>query len=82
MAICRFLAREAGIAGRNSLESAMVDEIVDVIQDTIEANVRITMHNLNNLILFFQYKAFYLPNRREKLVNLTGQTFPTTLVWD
>ena len=82
MAICRFLAREAGIAGRNSLESAMVDEIVDYIQDTIEANVRITTHNLNNSVLFFQYKAFYLPNRREQLVNLTGQTFPTTLVRD
>ena len=40
MAICRFVAREAGIGGRNSLEIAMVDEIVDVIQDAIEANVR------------------------------------------
>ena len=39
MAICRFVAREAGIGGRNSLEIAMVDEIVDVIQDAIEANV-------------------------------------------
>ena len=39
MTICRFLAREMGIAGRNSLEMAQVDEIVDVIQDAIEANV-------------------------------------------
>ena len=31
MSICRFLAREMGIAGRNSLEMAQVDEIVDVI---------------------------------------------------
>merc|ERR1711971_1318929 len=61
--ICRFVAREAGIGGRNSLEIAMVDEIVDVIQDAIEAN----------------YKAWYSPNRREELVKLTGQTFPTTL---
>jgi len=64
MAICRFVAREAGIGGRNSLEIAMVDEIVDVIQDAIEAN----------------YKAWYSPNRREELVKLTGQTFPTTLI--
>ena len=28
-----------GIAGRNSLEMAQVDEIVDVIQDVITANV-------------------------------------------
>ena len=35
----RFLAREIGIAGRDSLEMAQVDEIVDVIQDAINANV-------------------------------------------
>ena len=39
MSICRFLAREIGVAGRNSLEEAMVDEIIDVIQDAINANV-------------------------------------------
>ena len=41
MAICRFLAREIGIAGRNNLEMAQVDEIIDVIQDAIEASVSI-----------------------------------------
>jgi len=63
MAICRFLAREIGIAGRDSLEMAQVDEIVDVIQDAINAN----------------YKAWYAPNRREELTKVTQQTFPTTL---
>ena len=47
MSICRFLAREAGIAGRNSLEAAIVDEIVDVIQDAIEANVGTQKNNLD-----------------------------------
>lgn len=47
MSICRFVAREAGIAGRNSLEAAMVDEIVDVIQDAIEANVRTQENNID-----------------------------------
>ena len=47
MSICRFVAREAGIAGRNNLEAAMVDEIVDVIQDAIEANVRKKENNLD-----------------------------------
>ena len=41
MAICRFLAREMNIAGRDSLEMAQVDEIIDVIQDAIDANVSI-----------------------------------------
>ena len=40
-AISRFLAREIGIAGRNSLEMAQVDEIVDVIQDAVDATVSV-----------------------------------------
>ena len=40
MAICRFLAKQMNIAGKNSLEMAQVDEIVDVIQDVIRDNVR------------------------------------------
>merc|ERR1712223_1033627 len=63
MTICRFLAREIGIAGRNSLEMAQVDEIVDVIQDAVDAT----------------YKAWNAANRREELVKLTTQTFPTVL---
>ena len=63
MSICRFLAREMGIAGRNSLEMAQVDEIVDVIQDAIEAN----------------YKAWNERNRKEELIQLTREIFPTGL---
>merc|ERR1712098_485604 len=64
MTICRFLAREFGIAGRNSLEMAQVDEIVDAIQDAIEAN----------------YKAWNnKANRREELKTLTEKTFPAAL---
>ena len=39
MTICRFLAREIGIAGRNNLEMAQVDEIIDAITDAIDATV-------------------------------------------
>ena len=46
MSICRFLAREMGIAGNNSLEMAQVDEIVDVIQDAIDANVNDEMFEM------------------------------------
>merc|ERR1712117_36504 len=63
MAICRFLAREIGIAGRNNLEMAQVDEIIDVITDAIDAT----------------YKAWNASNKREALVALTTQTLPTTL---
>ena len=40
MAICRFLARELGIAGKCNMEAARVDEIVDAIQDAVDATVR------------------------------------------
>eukprot|EP00091_Calanus_sinicus_P025622 TRINITY_DN9867_c0_g1_i1.p1 TRINITY_DN9867_c0_g1~~TRINITY_DN9867_c0_g1_i1.p1 ORF type:complete len:251 (-),score=70.86 TRINITY_DN9867_c0_g1_i1:106-777(-) len=40
MSICRFLARECGIAGNTSLEMAQVDEIIDVVQDTILASYK------------------------------------------
>ena len=63
MAICRFLAREMNIAGRNSVEMAQVDEIIDAVQDAIDAN----------------YKAWYSAKRKEELVMLTGKTFPAAL---
>merc|ERR1719477_448954 len=37
MACARFVAREVGLAGNTSLEQAQVDEIIDVIQDLINA---------------------------------------------
>ena len=39
MAIARFLAREVGLAGRNSLEAAQVDEIVDAVNDIFQAGL-------------------------------------------
>merc|ERR1712058_50930 len=41
MACARFIAREVGLAGNNSMESAQVDEIIDVIQDLINAGVKL-----------------------------------------
>ena len=37
MACARFIAREVGLAGKNSMEQAQVDEIVDIIQDLYNA---------------------------------------------
>jgi len=39
LAINRFLAREFGLMGKNNVQSAQVDEVLDVIQDVIEAGV-------------------------------------------
>merc|ERR1712130_696619 len=40
MACARFIAREVGLAGNNNMESAQVDEIIDVIQDLINAGMK------------------------------------------
>merc|ERR1719187_73798 len=37
ISIARFLAREFGLMGKTSVESAQVDEVVDVVQDTLNA---------------------------------------------
>merc|ERR1712002_1194339 len=41
MACARFIAREVGLAGNTNLESAQIDEIIDVIQDLINAGVKL-----------------------------------------
>ena len=43
MAICRFIAREVGLAGDTSLEMAQVDEVIDALQDAINSNVSLTL---------------------------------------
>merc|ERR1712025_202802 len=40
MAIARFLAREVGLAGRNNLEGAQIDEIIDAINDMAQAGAK------------------------------------------
>merc|ERR1712051_1011022 len=45
VAIARFLAREVGLAGRNSLESAQIDEIVDAVNDIFQAGLNAVFSN-------------------------------------
>merc|ERR1711971_1203854 len=45
MAIARFLAREVGLAGRNSLEAAQVDEVVDAVNDIFQAGLNAIFSN-------------------------------------
>ena len=63
------------------MEMAQVDEIVDVIQDALTANVGFTvcLFPLAILILNVQYKAWYAKSR-EELLTLTQKTFPSVLV--
>jgi len=66
LSIARFLAREFGLMGRNSIESAHVDEIVDVIQDTLNAG----------------YTAAFMKDEKAKAeatAKHTGETIPKML---
>jgi len=65
LAIARFLAREFGLMGKNNLESGQVDEVVDVIQDTLQAG----------------YKTFWMPDEEKKkaLEKHNKETIPNFL---
>jgi len=66
MAICRYIARELGISGRDNMEKAQVDEIIDVLQDAINSN----------------YSSWFNANkdkRREEIEKWTKTVVPTTL---
>jgi len=63
LSIARFLARQIGLMGRTSIESAHVDEIVDVIQDTLNAG----------------YTAHFMADEKAKAAAMakhTGETIP------
>merc|ERR1712045_503681 len=45
MAIARFIAKEVGLAGRNNLECAQVDEIVDAVNDIAQAGLTAIFSN-------------------------------------
>ena len=54
MMISRYLAREMGLSGKTSLENAMMDEIVDVVQDIFDKNVS------GYYQIFFIFASLYL----------------------
>ena len=56
-----------------------MDEIIDVIQDAINANVGFTFQSEYLSLFLFQYKAWYAKTK-EDLQTLTEKTFPTALV--
>ena len=45
MTILRFLAAQFGLKGRNNVESAQVDEIVDAIEDVIGVTIKTHFEN-------------------------------------
>ena len=78
---CRFLARELGLVGNNNSEAARVDEVVDAIQDAVDATVRIEISFFFfNFIILFQLKYTSTPDKKKLLTDLTTVTYPDVLV--
>ena len=78
--ISRYLAREMGLSGKSSLDNAMVDEIVDVVQDILDKNVSGYYHIFHfRFTLPFQFKAWYAPNKKEALKEFTEKIFPVAM---
>eukprot|EP00092_Neocalanus_flemingeri_P008750 GFUD01009423.1.p1 GENE.GFUD01009423.1~~GFUD01009423.1.p1 ORF type:complete len:229 (-),score=75.24 GFUD01009423.1:82-702(-) len=79
MAITRFLAAEFGLKGKNNLESAQIDEVVDTIEDVIGVTIKThfetdpvkkaeTVAQLNNTTVLPM-----LVNLEKRLVSRGGQ---------
>ena len=63
----RYLAREMGLSGKTSLENAMLDEIVDVVQDVFDKNVSCAQLRLSSVVILlhlFSTKPGTLLTRR------------------
>ena len=63
----RYLAREMGLSGKTSLENAMMDEIVDVVQDVFDKNVscaQLRLSSVSILLHLFSTKPGTLLTRR------------------
>merc|ERR1712241_1093644 len=76
MAIARFLAKEVGLAGRNNLEAAQVDEIVDAVNDIFQAGLNAIFSNDDSQMK--KYETETLPaglTNIEKILQSRGRQF-------
>merc|ERR1712173_168191 len=79
LAIDRFLAKEFGLMGKNNVEAAQVDEVVDVLQDvfTAGATARFTNDEEEKKTLMKKYETETLPNMlklaEKRLIERGGQ---------
>ena len=64
MAIARFLAHECGLAGASTLEDALIDETVDVINDFQNALVRLL--NITPPLYHLSYSSIKLTLKETK----------------
>ena len=72
LAITRFVAREVGLGGRNSLECAQADEVVDALNDLFEAGAKAFFSK--DEALMKKHATETLPNGLDKLEKrLTGR---------
>ena len=84
MACSRFLAKQAGLAGRTYLEQAQADEIVDVVQDLNNKTASLYFAKDEEGMKKFREvtRAAALANLEKKLESRGGQHFAgNALTW-
>ena len=76
----RYLAREMGLSGKTSLENALMDEIVDVVQDILDKNVSyellLSIFLFWSLYILFSIKHGTHPTRKRHLRTWRKRHFP------
>ena len=67
--ITRFLANECGLAGKDAIENAKIDEVVDAVSDLLTARVKLfsikrrKIENPSNLSMSNHLKTIHLGGR-------------------
>ena len=85
--ITRFLAAECGLDGRDNLENAKIDEVVDAVSDLLSARVKLMIHinkRQNLALLFPTQNGFVFESdaklKEEKMAKFKKETAPNALV--
>jgi glutathione S-transferase len=81
LAVTRFNARQVGLAGKDNLEEAQVNEIIHAIEDVLQARINV-LHETDEkrkAVVSETYKTLTLPNLllqlENRLVSRGGQFF-------
>ena len=83
--ITRFLANECGLAGKDAIENAKIDEVVDAVSDLLTARVKLfSIKRGKTSFCCFLQNGFVFESdaklKEEKMTKFKNETAPNALV--
>ena len=83
--ITRFLANECGLAGKDAIENAKIDEVVDAVSDLLTARVKLlSIRIVKTSFCCFLQNGFVFESdaklKEEKMTKFKNETAPNALV--